>query len=326
MPILTTDFAKLTDDLQSIFVENAKMKIADSVWMQLFGVTDSMRKTFEHSILHGTAGITKVGEGADLPVASSSEWDSIIYTQSRYGAVVWVTKDMRLFDLHDKIEAEVKNITSDAFDKIDQSMSDVLLNGWSTTYTDVYGTTVTSVWPDGLALFSGVHSNGATWTNYTNIISDGTNVNPVLSRDAVVTERATARKYTDPNGIHRPIKLDTLVVWPDLEDLARRIVESDNIQGSANNDTNGNLKSIKIVVWDRLGSNSAGTDTSAYWFMADSRQLSESLKAIFAQKPMLEAPDQVYTSKNWDYSIDFYYTLGRGFAPYIRGSKWTNAA
>jgi hypothetical protein len=39
---------------------------------------------------------------------------------------------------------------------------------------------------------------------------------------------------------------------------------------------------------------------------------------------MLEAPEVVYKNKNWDYSIDFYYTLGRWFAPYIRGSKWTN--
>jgi len=325
MPILTTDFPKLTDDLESIFVENAKMKIADSVWMKLFWVTDDMRKTYEHLILHGTSGIKKVGESSDLPVTTSKEGDTIIYTQSRFGAIVGVTKDMRMFDLHAKIESEIKNITSDAFDKIDQSMSDLLLNGWDTSYTDVFGETVSAVWPDGLAFFSALHTNGSTDATYSNIINDGTNANPTLSRDAVVTERATGRKYTDPNGIHRPVKLDTLIVWPDLEDLARRIVESDQIQGSANNDTNGNLKSIKIVVWDRLGSNSAGTDTSAYWFMADSRQMNESCKAIFAQRPMLEAPDQVYTSKNWDYSLDFYYTLGRGYAPYVRGSKWTNA-
>ncbi len=52
---------------------------------------------------------------------------------------------MRMFDLFGKIEAEVKNLTSDAFDSIDQSMADVLLNGWATSYTDVYGDTVTSI-------------------------------------------------------------------------------------------------------------------------------------------------------------------------------------
>ena len=325
MPIQTTDFPKLTDDLESIFVENAKMKIADSIGMKLFGVTDDVRKTYEHAILHGTSGIKKIGECADLPTATSKEGDSIIYTQSRFGGLASVTKDMRKFDLHNKIESEVKNLTDDAFDSIDQSMSDVLLNGWATTYTDVYGATVTAVWPDGLALFSAAHTNGSTDTTYSNIMNDGSNSNPVLSRAAVVAERAAGRKYTDPNGIHRPIKLDTLYVWPDLEDLALRIVESSNMQGNDFNDTNGNLKSINVVVWDRLGSSSAGTDTSAYWFMADSRQVDESLKAIFAQRPMLESPEVVYKNKNWDYSLDFYYTLGRGFAPYIRGSKGDNS-
>ena len=324
MPITTNDFAKLTDDLESIFVENAKTAIADSVWMRLFWVTDDVKKTYEHSILHGTAGIKKLAEGADLATATSKEGDSIIYTQSRFGWLASITKDMRIFDLHSKIEGEVKNLTSDAFDSIDQSMADVLLQGWSTSYTDVYGTVVSAVWPDSLALFSASHTNGSTGTTYSNIMNDGTNPNPTLSRVAVVAERATGRKYTDPNGIHRPIKLDTLIVWPDQEDLAMRIVESNQIQGSANNDTNGNLKSIKVVVWDRLGSASDGTDTSAYWFMADSRQMDETLKAIFAQRPMLEAPEQVYKNKNWDYGLDFYYTLGRGFAPYVRGSKWTN--
>jgi hypothetical protein len=39
----------------------------------------------------------------------------------------------------------VKSATDEAFDKIDQSMSDLLLNGWSTSYTDVYSQVVSAV-------------------------------------------------------------------------------------------------------------------------------------------------------------------------------------
>ena len=42
---------------------------------------------------------------------------------------------------------------------------------------------------------------------------------------------------------------------------------------------------------------------------------------MFAKKPVLDAPEQVYTNKNWDYSCDFYYTLGIGFPAYIWGSN-----
>jgi len=119
---------------------------------------------------------------------------------------------MRLYDLYDQIIGLAESVTDDAFDKIDQSYSDVLLNGWATSYTDVYGETVTSVGPDGLALFSASHTNGATATTYSNIIFDGTNTNPALSRAAIVNERAIGRRVVDVNGIHRPINLDTLVV------------------------------------------------------------------------------------------------------------------
>ena len=41
-----------------------------------------------------------------------------------------------------------QNLVRAAFNAIDQSLADVLNNGWSTTYTDTYGQTVTSTTPD----------------------------------------------------------------------------------------------------------------------------------------------------------------------------------
>lgn len=49
--------------------------------------------------------------------------------QSRYGAIVPITKDMRIFDLYAKMEGVVRSVVDDAWDKIDQSLADVLLNG-----------------------------------------------------------------------------------------------------------------------------------------------------------------------------------------------------
>lgn len=231
---------------------------------------------------------------------------------------------MRIFDRFDVIESIARSVTDDAFDKIDQSMADVLGQGQNTSYTDVFGASVTSTGPDGLALFSASHTNGATATTFSNIINDGTNNNPALTRQAIVKQKALSRTYTDPNGIIRPVRLDTIVVPPSLEDAAIRVINSDLISGSANNDTNQHLGGMKIMVWDRLETAGDGTDTSAYWFMMDSSKVKNTLKAVFAQKPMLSAPDEVYKNKNWDYSIDFYYALGRGFAPYIVGSTGVN--
>lgn len=236
--------------------------------------------------------------------------------------IVSVTKDMRMFDLYDEIVSLVKNASQDAFDKIDQSLADVFLYGTSTSYTDVYGDTVTSTCPDSACVFSATHSNGTTSAQYSNLITlkATSTANPALSRQAIVDARQAAMTYTDPEGMMRPINLDTLLVAPANQDLAERIVYSPGVQGTPNVDTNPLKGSVKIKVWPRLERDSAGTDKSARWFMYDSKKVGNSLKALFAEKPSMDAPEQVYKNKNWEYSIDFYYAIGRGFPAYVFGS------
>lgn len=321
--IKTSDFPKLTDDLESIFIETAESKIADSVGLQLFGVKDEVRQTHEHAILHGISGIQKVAQGNDLPSMPAQQGDSIIYTQSRYGGIISITKDMRIWDLHDDIENLCTTVTEDAFDKLDQVYADMFLGGWSTSHVDVFGETVAdTTGPDSLALFSASHSYPGSAITYGNIINDGSTNNPVLARAAIVAARAAARKHKDKNNLTRPVILDTIVVGPDLEDLAYRIIKSEQMQGTPNNDTNPTgIRSINIIVWDRLASNSAGTDTSKYWFMLDSKKAKrETLKSYFSQRPQLSAPDEIYKSKNWDYSLDFYFSRGLGLPAYVFGS------
>lgn len=323
--ITVSDFQALTDDLQTIFSESAENAIAEMKSPMIFDVRDTNRRTHDHLVLHGIAGVEEVTPGADLPTIAHEQGDTITYTQRYFGAKPSITKEMRLFDLHDQIESQVKSITQDAFDKVDQSGADVLLNGWSTSYTDVYGGTVSSVGPDGLALFSASHSNNLNANVYSNLLVTAAGVaDPILTRGAIVESRARALKFQDPNGLIRPITLDTLMVTAKNEDLANRIIFSDGVQGTNNVDTNplrGWIK--KIVVWPRLDVSGQGTDTDDYWFMVDSRKSKESLKMFFAERPSLDAPEQVYSNKNWDYSIDFFYTLGIGHAPYVRGSRGT---
>ena len=167
--------------------------------------------------------------------------------------------------------------------------------------------------------------NGTTPPTYSNLINDGTNNNPTLSRAAIVNERARALKYFDPNGITRPIKLDTLVVGPDNEDLAERLLFSTQIPGEANNDLNalkGKIKNLKV--WERLDLRSDGTDTSAYWFMADSSKVKKTLKAFFTDRPQLVAPDQVFENGDWEYKTLLTYARGFGWASYLRGSTGVN--
>ena len=285
---------------------------------KVFNVFDTNRRTFDHLILHGVDGIKEVTPGQDLPNIVTEEGDSITWTQRYFGAVASVTKAMRKFDLHNQIDSLARSLSVDAFDKVDQSFADALLYGWVTSYTDVYGKSVASVGGDAVELFSTLHTNNINTAVFSNVITS----NPVLSRAAIVTAIKQGRTHKDPTGHVRPVNLDTLVVAPSNEDLSERILYSELIPGSANNDKNTLKGKVKnLIVWERLETRSDDTDTSAYWFMFDSSQVGESLQALFAERPGLDAPDQVYKNKNWDYSLDFFYTIGLGYPAYIFGSN-----
>ena len=327
MALRVTDFAALTDSLESIVSEVRDLKVADMQAANLlFSVTDEQRRTHDELVLHGVAGIEAVPDGSNFPRVSSDQGDSITWTQSQYGAIVPVTQLMREWDLYDQITEQATSIMDEAMDKLDQSYADMLLNGFSASaYTDVWGSSVTPTGPDGLALFSASHTNGLTSTTFSNLVNDGTNNNPALSRAALVNERARALKYTDPNGLTRPVSLDTVVVGPDNEDLAERLLYSTQIPGEANNDVNslkGKLKNLKV--WERLDLRSDATDTSAYWFMADSSKVKKTLKSFFTQRPNLLAPDQVYSNGDWEYKLRFVYSRGFSWAAYLRGSTGVN--
>jgi len=315
--ITTADFESLTDNIESIYNEVTKTKLAKMIGPTFFNVSDTDRKTHEHLILHGVTGIEDVSEGQDFPRVTTEQGDTITWTQRHFGAIVPVTKDMRKFDLHNQIRTVVQSITSDSWDKLEQDYADTFLYGWADSFTNVYGKSVSSLGPDSVCLFSASHTTPLNDDNFNNLITG----NPVLSRAAIVATRKAGLVHKDPNGQIRPIVLDTLVVSPSNEDLAYRTVQSELISGSANNDLNPLRGKIKIVVWPYLETRSDGTDTSAYWFMLSSSKVKESLHSLFAERPSLDAPEVVYANKDWDYSIDYYYTNGIGFPAYVFGSN-----
>lgn len=324
--LIVPNYQALTEELQKIFDEAARNRIAKQVGMEVFGVTSTDLLDYKYQLLHGVDGVVLVAEGADYPTTSAKQGDSITFTQQTYGRTIVVTKKIRKFwrTTNGNVARQVKTTTETTFDRIDQSMADRLLNGYSTTYTDVFDEVVSNVCPDGLALFSAVHSNSANATTFSNIITEGAVTNPVLSRAAIVETIARGRKFQRPinegKNILAPVELDTLLVGPDLFDEATRFVESAKLPSSADNDTNKSIAHIKVKLWNRLAATGQGVSGSLFWFMYDSNMVGETLMALFSQKPQFYAPEEQNRSKNWDYTIDTYYVLGNGWPAYIYAS------
>jgi hypothetical protein len=321
--ISSTDFPTLKGKLNEWYNEAANDAVAEWVGQSLFDVGETDWETYNYLGLYGMAKFERVAEGQQMPAATSAEGDSTSAVQKQFGGRITVTKRMRKFDRYDQIQELVRDNVNFAFDRIDQSQADLLLNGFAgSSYTDLYGYSQTNLAPDAVVLFSVSHSNNLNANLFRNLIrnSAGT-ANPALSRDAIVTARKDARIYRDPNNANRPTVLDTLIVPATLEDLAERTVYSSGVQGTPNVDINplkGKVSNIKV--WSRLDTRSDSTDTSAYWFMADSKNVKKSLKSPFAQKPLMTAPTEIHDSLNWEWIIDSFYVIFAGMPKNIWGS------
>lgn len=326
--ITTSDFTTLTQKLNEWFNEAAGLAVEGWIGQQLYDVSETNWQVYNTLILNGAAKFERVAEGGQYAAGSIAEGDGANFTQRQYGGRIVVTKAMRMFDKYDQIQEVVKDMTQNAFDRVDQSQADLILNGFSgTSYTDIYGATQSNVTADGVVLFSASHTNNQNANTARNLIRNAAGTaNPALDRAAIVTARKDGRINRDPNGANRPITLDRLVVSATNEDLAERTVYSSGVQGTPNVDLNPLKGKINnILVWSRCDvRQNDSTDTSAYWFLADSRLVKKTLKSPFAQKPTMYAPGQVDDSKNWEYTIDSFYVLGLAYQFGIWGSTGAN--
>ena len=325
--ITTSDFTTLTAKLNEWFNEAASLNVEAWIGQQLYDVGETNWQVYNGLILNGAAKFDRVAEGAQLPAGQIGEGDNMSITQKRHGGRIIVTKDMRMFDRYDQIREIVQDNTEFAFDRIDQSQADLLLNGFtSTTYTDLYGYSQSNVTPDGVVFFSASHTNNQNSGTARNLIRNAAGTaNPALDRAAIVTARKDGRINRDPNSANRPVVLDRLIVSATNEDLAERTVYSSGVVGTPNVDLNPLKGKISnILVWSRCDVRSDTTDTSAYWFLASSTKSMKTLKSPFAQKPMLYAPTEISDSRSWEYDLDAYYTLGLLYPFFVWGSTGAN--
>lgn len=331
MAFTTSDYTTLTQKLNNVFNETMVQELEGVIGKQIYQFVNTDWQVWNDLILNAVPGISGIAEGQELPTVSSAEGDSKSVTQKRFGAKVSVTKDMRKFERYDQMQSLVKSSVTTSLNKLDQSLADLMLNGFSSTaYVDVFGYSQATTSSDGVALFSASHTNNINSNTARNLIRDnaanGSTVNPTLARDPVFQAISDALNYKDPQGNNMPVHLDTMYVSPTNADLAERIVYSTGVATTPNVDVNPIKGRVKnVYVWSKLTTSGQGTDTSAYWFMCDSKLSENSLKAVFAQPIQMQEAENVTETQNWLYPIDAYFTIG-AFWPFgVWGSKGTNA-
>lgn len=320
MVLKTTNYRDQTSHLKMIddvFQESMKDKLDDLVLLRIFDEETNAHRNDTILIEEWLTGVSFIPENSEYPDANPGESDTYTMTKYKYGAKILITEEMKKYNEIWSMKERIRSIVDEGMEMIEQSLADILLHGFSTSpYIDVYGKTTGAVGQAGRALFNSTDNN---------IIKVGATSNPELSSAALDAAYVMGATRKNNLGQYKSIKYDTVLVSPALSGKARELIESDRLPGSSDNAINVNKGRFKIVESPRLSLRSDGTDTSAYWFVFDSKKVKNQLKVKWAKHPELKAVGEVIFDANEVHRFSFWYSRGFLNFNYIAWSTWENA-
>jgi phage major head subunit gpT-like protein len=213
-----------------------------------------------------------------------------------------ITREMYDDDAYRQIEKMPKALARAGRAKVEKDALLPLINGFS---TDVGGVGLSAIY-DGKSLFATDHplldKVGVTGKNM---------ITGKLTDANLKTAIQMMRETVDEAGNMIQLRPTKIIISPALEDTAIRLLKSDLITGSANNDTNSFLKGkgIDIVVMEYLGTAGGGNDL--FWFLQDGSR--HELNFFWRKRPEFK----------WSEEFDNFVAKYRGYMRYSFGvSDW----
>ena len=244
----------LEPGLRKIFFETWKELPAQ--FSQVFHVETSKKHT-EHDISLTGFGPweMRTSERSSVPYDDPMEGFEINYTHNEFLKGFKVTRAMVDDEQYNQINKLPRNLARAGRARVETDAADILNNGF------------TKAGYDGEPLFSAEHPLIRVKTKGSNLIEinsqDVQSDEDVLNEDLINEAILMARKTTDDAGLKIVIRPKVLVIPPNLEPQANRIVNSSQRPGTDLNDINTIKNQLRIVVMDYLTNDRC-------WFLLDS--------------------------------------------------------
>lgn len=218
------------------------------------------------------------------------------YTHEAFTQGFMVTREMYDDDQYRQMEKMPKAMARSGRAKVEKDAVTTLLNGFVASGVTIY---------DGKPLFANDHP-----------LLDSTGVGKNLATGALTDVNLKAalklmRETVDEAGNLIQLKATKLIIPPALEDTAVRLLDSKQLPGSGNNDTNKFLNGygIEIVVMDYLSAAAGGSDTA--WFLQAGGN--HELNFFWRKRPEFK----------WEEDFDTFIAKYRGYMRYSFGvSDW----
>lgn len=264
----------------------------------IFNVKDSTQLREDTQTVGGIGLMETKQEGEPINYVSFNEGFRETFTHVDYALGMRATQEMMRDELYGVMEDQGKELAFSAHATEETLLANHFNNGFDNTYTG----------PDGLELFSDAHvrENGDTYRNELSSASD-------LSKTSLEQALIDFRNFRDGGGKRLQIRPKNLIVPPDLQFTAARLLDSTsnptvNYGGDASGDSDSAVNPInglglQLVVWDYL------TDTNAWFLSADKSQH----KLLLYTRVEFDT-DYIYDFDTGDYKIKGQFAQSSGWA------------
>ena len=216
--------------------------------------TESSDRSFEEEVkLSGFDAAPVKDEGDAISYDAAQESFTARYNHETIAMGFAITEEAIEDNLYDSLSARYTKALARAMAHTKQVKAVVPLNnGFTTAYSS----------GDGVALFSASHPLVSGGTN-SNTQSTAADLNETSLEAAVIQ----IGKWTDERGLMIAARPQTLVIPPDLQFVAARVMQSELRPGTADNDINA-VRSMGVVPGGTVV-NHYLTDTDAWFLLTD---------------------------------------------------------
>ena len=277
---------------------------------RVFNVTTTPHKTTEHDsfVFDGFADTT--GEGADYAAFDPVKGNNLILTQGKITSSFEATKEAGMYDRYNIVDIlkGSEGVGRIVAKRIELDLQLLLNFGFSTSYVDRNGNTISTKSADGQAIFATGHTVTGASTTYSNTAT------VAFGQVGLETLESKFVSFINHSGqiIDRIPNLIYSTNNPTLVNLIREYNKGMNHIQDANRGINvyqGKYDHVALIYLDADANGNKDTTKAHYWGLVDATN-NQNLILEVSQEPVVYPPQMIQRNRNALIQADSHYGYG----------------